>query len=683
MSNPDPNQAQQPRQRASWWAKCLIAVSILIVLLALVVLFFPWDWLRGPVNRYVSEKTGRRFEITRHLNIKPGWTTRVIADGLEFANPEWAKDELMVNAKRAEIDIELLPLLSGTVNLPRIFLSEPQLSFQMEPDGRRNWALGKNTADTGTVPSIGQLLVDNGQVHFIGTGYGAEITSKFSLNENTGQALPLTFEAKGRWQKLAFKAGGQTGGVLKISEIGPALRFPLDIYASAGATTVKVKGSMAALRSLDGVDADFELRGQTLDDLYKVLGVVLPNTPPYVLRGKLSKNGAVWNADNIRGQLGSSDLSGNLSYDQSAPVALLSGKVQSNVLDFEDLGPLIGLSAAPKISVKNDDPAAPATPEKENPANKKVSTAAPRITPPAPGKVLPRATLDLQKLRAMNANVSYQAFKIRHSKEIPLDKMRLDVTLKNGDLKLDNLNVGIAGGTVSGLVYVDTSKDIAAIKTRLDARGLQLNQLFPAIERTKGSLGKLTGKVDLQGGGNSVAQMLATSNGSVAMMMGSGEFSNLLLEFMGLDGAEIIKFLVSGDRNVQLRCAAVAFDVKQGVMESRTVVLDTADTVVTGSGQVNLADETMDMLLKPSPKDASFLSLRSPLTIKGTFASPSLGVDKGAIAVRAGLALVLGAVNPLLALAATIETGPGTDTDCQQVLSQAGQAAPSKPVKVR
>ena len=69
--------------------------------------------------------------------------------------------------------------------------------------------------------------------------------------------------------------------------------------------------------------------------------------------------------------------------------------------------------------------------------------------------------------------------------------------------------------------------------------------------------------------------MLGSSSGAVAMLMGRGQISNLLLEIAGLDGAEIIKFLMSGDQNVQLRCAAAAFDVKNGLMSSRALVLDT------------------------------------------------------------------------------------------------------------
>ena len=93
---------------------------------------------------------------------------------------------------------------------------------------------------------------------------------------------------------------------------------------------------------------------------------------------------------------------------------------------------------------------------------------------------------------------------------------------------------------------------------KLDARGLQLNRLFPAVESTRSSFGRLAGNIDLQGRGNSAARMLGTASGDVALLMGQGQISNLLLEIAGLDGGEIIKFLLRGDRNVQLRCAAAA-----------------------------------------------------------------------------------------------------------------------------
>ena len=78
-------------------------------------------------------------------------------------------------------------------------------------------------------------------------------------------------------------------------------------------------------------------------------------------------------------------------------------------------------------------------------------------------------------------------------------------------------------------------------------------------------------------------------------------------------------------------------------------------------------------MIRPQPKSKSILSIRTPLTVGGTFGSPSGGVEAGPLIGRGLAALALGAINPLLALAATVETGPGQDADCKDVLADANQ----------
>jgi uncharacterized protein involved in outer membrane biogenesis len=645
----------RPRLRDALWARIAAAFLAVVVLLVLLLVFFPWDTLRGPVNRYVSEQTGRKFEITRKLDVKLGRTTRVLADGIEFANPPWAREPFLVKAEAAEIQVRLWPLLSGRIELPLVSLHKPELGLQIEPDGKRTWSLAKDTSDESKVPDIGQLLIDQGVVKYLASAQGADITADVALVAEAASGLPLSYKAKGKWKGEAFTAQGRTGGVLQLSA-DTAGTFPLEITAAAGPTRLKAKGTVTNLSEFGSIAAAFELEGRSLEDLYKLVGVVLPGTPPYKLRGQLNKQGQSWAVSQINGVLGKSDLTGALTFNNTKPVPSLTGKVQSRLLDFEDLGPMIGLSS------DNAPPAMAAT----------VSTGQKR--PARPGRVLPDAKLDFARLKAMDANVSWSAAKIVHVKALPLDRMSTNIKLDNGVLQLDPLKLGVAGGELSGRLAINSKVSPTVIETRLDARAIELNRLFPTIENTKSSLGRISGQVDLRGSGSSTAQVLASSSGNVAFLMGSGQISNILLEFLGLDGGEIIKFLVRGDRNVRLRCAAAAFDVQKGLMTSKAIVLDTVDTVIDGAGTISLADETLNIRLQPSPKDASILSLRSPLTIGGTFGAPTAAPDRSALAGRAGVALALAVLNPLLALAATIETGPGQDADCRQVIQQA--AAP-------
>ena len=671
------------------WAKVLAGILAVAALLALLLVFFPWDWLRGPLNRYVSDTTGRHFEITRRLDVKLGRTTRILADGIQFANPDWAADPHLVTAQGAEIHIALLPLLERRIELPLIELHRPQLGLQIEADGRRTWALGRDTADPRYIPKIGALVVDEGSMHFIAAHHGADIHTEFAIQgapappaaggtAPTGPsgttattaattpaaaAMPLHFKARGNWQKEPFTAQGRTGNVLQLSA---PLRnpFPLEVNATAGSTTLRANGTIASLATLEGADAVFDLQGRNLADLYKLVGVVLPATPRYALHGKLSKQGEVWNVREIDGKLGNSDLTGELSFDRARRVPLLTGKVQSRSLDFDDLAPLVGLpEQARSAAALPQVPGARPAPER--------SARSPRD----PGrKVLPTAGLDLVRLKAMEADVRYAAARITHVKQLPLDRMTVHVRLRGGVLRLDPMNLGVAGGSVTGRVHIDGTRNPALSEAHLDLRSLELNKLFPRVAITRASFGKIHGDIDLKGTGNSVAQMLGTSSGNVAMLMGRGQISNLLLEIAGLDGAEIIKFLMGGDQNVTLRCAAAAFDVNRGLMNSRALVLDTTDTVIYGSGQVSLANESIDLTLRPYPKDMSILSLRSPLVVAGSFAGPKIGPDKGALAGRAGLALALAAVNPLLALAATVESGPGEDANCGPALREAASS---------
>ncbi|MBC7610587.1 MAG: AsmA family protein [Polaromonas sp.] len=646
----------KPTVLSSTFRRWIAGLVGLIVVLALLVLFFPWDLLRGPINRYVTDQLGRRFEITQHLSVNLGRTTTVRADGIEFANPDWASEPYLVKARAAEFEIKLWPLLFGKVELPRVSLIEPQIGLQLEPDGRRTWALSRDTSDTAAVPNIGALIVDKGTVKYRAVKQGADISAQFSIEPESSGQMPLSYKASGKWRNEAFTASGRTGGVLQLSK-DLEESFPIEVNAQSGKTSLKAKGSIANLAEFAGLDAAFDIQGRNLEELYKLAGVVLPSTPPYKLRGKLSKQGKVWAASQIQGVLGSSDISGALSFDTSGPIALLTGKVQSKLLDFVDLRPVIGLPVA-------------ASPTKSGGSTLGASSSQSSPVKPvnAGRKVLPTATLDLVRLKAMNADVTYSAADIRHVEQLPLDRGNVHVKLTNGLLQLDPISLGVAGGSLAGKITIDANVAPAAFDTRLDVRAVQLNKLFPTIQTTKSSFGKISGQFDLKGRGNSAAQMLGSASGDVAVLMGKGELSNILLEFIGLDGGEVIKFLLRGDRNVQLRCAAAAFNVKQGLMTSKTIMLDTSDTVINGSGQISLANETLDINLNPLPKDRSILSLRSPLKISGTFSAPSVGPDKLALAGRAGLALALGLVNPLLALAATVETGPGQDADCRGVL---------------
>jgi len=99
-----------------------------------------------------------------------------------------------------------------------------------------------------------------------------------------------------------------------------------------------------------------------------------------------------------------------------------------------------------------------------------------------------------------------------------------------------------------------------------------------------------------------------------------GSISHLLTEAAGLDIAQGLGVLLSGDKNLTLNCARLDGSFKAGVLRPRTAVIDNRDSRITIDGRVSLADETLDLRVAAHPKDFSLLTLRSPVRVKARWA---------------------------------------------------------------
>ena len=99
-------------------------------------------------------------------------------------------------------------------------------------------------------------------------------------------------------------------------------------------------------------------------------------------------------------------------------------------------------------------------------------------------------------------------------------------------------------------------------------------------------------------------------------------------------------------------------------MSTRGLAFDTTDTIIVGEGNISLRDETLDLKLRPRPKDRSLFVFRSPLLVDGSFKDPSFRPDLARVGLRGALALALGSIAPPAALLATFEPGGGKDLDC-------------------
>jgi len=618
----------------------------LFAALLILIALWDWNWFKGPVERAVQAKTGREFHIHGDLDVDLGRVTTVRGDGLTFANATWARQPQMATADRAEIDLRVWPLLRGQVRIPEIRLVRPDVLLETAPDKDQpgNWDfLGPSDGDP---PVLQRLLVDDGRLQFRDAAGKTDVLVSLDSGKprDKDSGPPLLVKGKGRWQGNPFSLEGNTESPLELTNTGHPFRIHLD--GRAGSTHAIASGTLTNPFQLRVFDLELMLSGQDMEDLYPLIGVAMPSTPPYRLKGRLKRDNAVWRYENFTGTAGDSDLGGTAQIDVSGERPFLKADLVSKRLDFDDLAGFIG--APPKTGAGES-------------ANAEQKAKAAALA--ASAKVLPETPYDLSKLRAMDADVRWKAQRI-NSPTLPLDDMDAHLKLNDGLLRLEPLNFGVAGGDIRSTIRMDARKQ--AISTQLQAtiRKVQLGKLFPDAKLAEQASGGISGDINLTGQGNSVAAMLGSSDGAVALGIGRGHVGNLIMELAGLDVAESVKFLFTGDKQIPLRCAWGDFAVDNGVMQSRSLAFDTTDTLILGEGKVDLKQEQLDLLLRPRPKDMSILALRSPLRIGGTFKDPSFRPDFKALGIRGAIALALGSIAPPAALLATIDTGPGEDSNC-------------------
>jgi hypothetical protein len=215
------------------------------------------------------------------------------------------------------------------------------------------------------------------------------------------------------------------------------------------------------------------------------------------------------------------------------------------------------------------------------------------------------------------------------------------------------------------------------LDSRTEVSALPLAPMFaPAaarLDEPNVASGTIDGVATLRGRGRSLRDMLAGADGELRLYSRDGTLSQIVIELVGLDIAETTGFLLSGDRAVPIRCMLADFTARDGVLRPRALVMDTEDTLVTGEGQVALDTEKLDLRLVPEPKDFSPLSLRTPLSIGGTFAAPEFGVEKRGLIARGVAAAALALAFPPAAIAALFEPGTGEDANCRLLLESPPQ----------
>jgi uncharacterized protein involved in outer membrane biogenesis len=635
----------------------------LALLVAFVVAIWDWNWFRGPLARMASARMHREVTISGDLDVHPwSWNPSATLSGVHIANPDWAGKDRMADIGRIGVRVRLVPLFSGHLDLRRLEFDQPSVRLYRDARGRATWDFsdGKASGQPLRLPPIRNFIIQDGRLQVRDDVGKLTFNGTLSARERLGGAnRGFELAGQGALNSQPFLLQVTGGPLLNIDRSKP---YPFDADIRAGETYVTAKGAVPKPFDLGHVYMNATARGPDLADLYGLTGIALPNTPPYRLHARLSRNDHVYRLDHIGGLVGSSDLSGQIEVNSGRPRPILQADLVTRNLNFPDLGALFG--GAPKHG------------QLASPTQKVVAQ---RLA--AEDRIFPDTTLNTSRIRSIDADVTYKAASIRNA-PISLTALSTRVKLNDGVLRAQPLTLDLPQGHISGYVQLNARKATPVTDLDLRLAGAKLDQLFPF--KFQGGVpfaGGLVGRARLTGAGDSVHKALAHADGQVVVVAPGGEIRQSIAELMGVNVVKGLGLLFGKDRQTTpIRCAVGAFDVRNGVLQTNQLVFDTEPVLVTGSGQMNLDTERLAIRLQGRPKKFQLVRLMVPVDIEGPIRSPKIRLEKGSAIAQGGIAAALAtALSPLAVILPFVDPGLAKDANCNALVS--GAAQKGAPVK--
>jgi AsmA family protein len=653
----------------------LVALGTLVLLIVLFALFFDWNHFRPTLARIISEKTGRHTIISGNLRVHL-WSFEPSAevDGLTMDNPAWAKHLVMFSADGLTVSVSLGRLLRGQVVVPQIKVVRPVIDVERDGKGRASWEFGtqegrpQESSQPAKIPTIRRLSIESGTIRVSDAIRKLTLDGTLNASDVAGQESGgFELKCKGSLNDKPFRADLHGGPLIDLVPDHP---YQLTAHLSAADIMVDARTSFPKPFDMAQYSIKFEVSGSDLADVFYLTGLALPNTPPYRLSADVEHRGTLFRIDNLKGRLGSSDIEGMVEIETSGKRPKFTAELRSATLNIVDLAPTLGHPAAAANTLSAQTPPA-ATQRGQRGAAPPAAHAMTPEPPPASQWLFPDADLQVNRVRGMDADVTYQARSVAAPK-MPMKEVRFHLLLNQGVLKIDPLSFVLDSGRFTGNVTIDAAKDTPESTIDMGIDEVDLGQFTSAKLKQPPLQGSMSGRLKIHGYGASVHKLAASADGTVSVALPTGQMNEPLAELTGIDVDKGLGLLFSQrQRNVAIRCGVIDFQAQKGLLDARSVFIDTTTVLITGRGHVDLGDERLDLSLQGDPKKVRFFRLRSPITLHGTLLHPAVGVKAENLVAQAGVAVALGTLlTPFAAALAFIDPGLAKNKDCSAVMAE-------------
>ncbi len=265
----------------------LIGIGVLAVLFFGAAIAVPklvdWNSYKTGIQQQVKQATGRNLTIAGDLDLAILPAPRLLVKTIRFANAKNGSQPHMVSLEALDVQVRVLPLLQGRVEVASIQLIKPMILLERLADGRANWEFTPpktsrpdrtqktnskdQLATNSTAIRLDNVQIQNGVVMWRDAKSGSEERlENVSLQLRAG-SLNGPFDLRGDVSIRNLNAKIEAAiGELKPTTAAPVL---LSIVLPKAAVQAQISGSVVAIGALPRFTGKLNLSGK---DLHRTLG---------------------------------------------------------------------------------------------------------------------------------------------------------------------------------------------------------------------------------------------------------------------------------------------------------------------------------------------------------------------------------------------------------------------------
>ncbi|MFH2122219.1 MAG: AsmA family protein [Pseudomonadota bacterium] len=586
---------------------CLLGAGVIIGLTVAIVVYvavtFNPDKYKGKIIEAVNESTQRTLSIDG--DIKLSFFPNIGAELGKVSLSDFKSDSEFASVDNVHVSLVLMPLLSKQVVVDKVMVSGLQATLVKHENGTTNIddLLGKDKKGDKGGKAAKKDVTGPRAVKLDIAAVSLERTSLTYRDEATGAQYVV--------KDLNFKTGRIANGL--------PTEVKLSVGVQANQPKLDVASQITSTLTFDLDKKHYQLEGMDLQITAKELDV---GNLKLLAGGDKQANESVLTA-----------MKGNVQVDaagQNVQLDIAGSLLQSQVKIKVGMN---GFTApALQFDVEADqfdvDQYLPEKVEKTAEVSKAKE---------------PEKAIDLSGLRKLNLDGSLRIASLKVA-NVKLAQVRVDVKAENGQVNLSPLSANLYDGSLSGSLGIN-AQAVPSISINQKLTGINIAPLTNDAASVDILEGKGNVGMDLTLQGNTVSEMRKGMNGIISVNLTDGAIKGINIakhlrdakNILSMGGASIQTQSANSAEKTDFSEFKATFKVKKGVARNDDLSLTSPLLRVSGSGDINIGNDSMDYLAKATLANTldgqggqfKVSSIIVPIRAQGPFSNLQYTLDFG------------------------------------------------------